>query len=161
MRRADFAVEALVTDALPAAIVCVASLNSATSTPQPDAASPDPLDTLPAITAFWARVAEGLTEAGKRWNGRKAAVYGAGFYGAWIASRLVGSVDVVRFIDANPQLADTQVLDRPVVGPQDSALDGVDLVFVGLNPAHARRTAAAIPLLNRPGLEVVFLDDMG
>jgi SAM-dependent methyltransferase len=162
MRRAGFVVDALLTDALPAAIVCVASLASSPSAlaPAPGEAAEDAIDALPAICAFWTRAAEGLAAAAKGWSGRKAAVYGAGFYGAWIASRLGPAVEILRFIDANPQLAGSQVLDLPVAGPQASALDGVDLVFVGLNPAHARRTAAAIPLLNRAGLDVVFLEDL-
>lgn len=161
MRRAGFAVDALLTDALPTAIVCVASLAASPSARAPlAAAAEDPIDALPSICAFWTRAAEGLATAAQGWGGRKAAIYGAGFYGAWIASRLGSAVEVLRFIDANPQLTGSRVLDLPVVGPQAEALDGVDLVFVGINPAHARRTAAAIPLLNRADRDVIFLDDL-
>jgi SAM-dependent methyltransferase len=160
MGRAGFAVDALIADALPAAIICIASLTSLPSGPSSRAPGDDPTDSVTAIASFWTRVADGLAVAGEKWRGRKAAIYGAGFYGAWIATRLGTKVDVLRFIDSNPQLAGGRVVDLPVVGPDDSALDGVDLVLVGLNPAHARRTVATIPLLNREGVEVVILEDL-
>lgn len=78
------------------------------------------------------------------------AIYGAGFYGAFITASLGGVQRIRCFVDQNPHLQGTTLLGRPVVAP--AALDtDVDTLLVGLNPAHARRTIGEIQALrSRP-----------
>ncbi|MGU3495334.1 class I SAM-dependent methyltransferase [Xanthobacteraceae bacterium A53D] len=107
---------------------------------------------------FWTGASQRLEDAAHRHAGRRAAIYGAGFYGAWISSRLGARVSVVGFLDQNPNLKGTQMFDRPVMPPADLP-DAVEVVFIGLNPKKARAIVASVPALQRAGLELVWLDD--
>lgn len=106
---------------------------------------------------FWTDAAKRLDAAAGDLAGRRAAIYGAGFYGAWIASRVGEKVSVATFLDQNPNLKGSSMFDRPVVPPADLP-DEVDVVFVGLNPKKARAIVAQVPVLQRDGLELVWLD---
>ncbi|MDF3822535.1 methyltransferase domain-containing protein [Leptospira sp. 96542] len=84
------------------------------------------------------------------------AIYGAGFYGAFIAASLGGVERIRCFVDQNPHLQGTTIFGRPVVAP--SALDpSVDTLLVGLNPAHARRTIGEIQALRSRPLTYFYL----
>lgn len=64
------------------------------------------------------------------------AIYGAGFYGSMISTRLSGAV--ICFIDQNPYLKDHEHLGVPVYTPKDCP-DNIRFVIAGLNPANARK----------------------
>jgi hypothetical protein len=49
------------------------------------------------------------------------------------------------------------LFDVPIAAP-DALPASVDVVYVGLNPARARQIAASVPALQRPGLDLFFID---
>jgi 2-polyprenyl-3-methyl-5-hydroxy-6-metoxy-1,4-benzoquinol methylase len=63
------------------------------------------------------------------------AIYGAGFYGSMISTRLTD--EAICFLDRNPYLQNQSHLGIPVLLPEDCP-DEVATVIVGLNPARAR-----------------------
>jgi SAM-dependent methyltransferase len=89
--------------------------------------------------------------------GRATAVYGAGFYGAFLLARMAGRVEAVCCLDNNRHLWGKTLFDVPVAAPETLPAS-VDVVYVGLNPARARQIAASVPALQRPGLDLVFID---
>jgi len=66
------------------------------------------------------------------------AIYGAGFYGNFIASVLKFPDDIECFVDQNAHLQGRRMLGKPIVAPDALPAD-VQAVFVGLNPQHAHR----------------------
>jgi SAM-dependent methyltransferase len=89
--------------------------------------------------------------------GRATAVYGAGFYGAFLLARMSGRVKALCCLDNNRHLWGKTLFDVPVAAP-DELPASVEVVYVGLNPARARQIAASVPALQRPGLDLVFID---
>ena len=84
------------------------------------------------------------------------AIYGAGFYGNFIAS-VLGSTDRIRcFFDQNPHLHGTEIHGKPVLGPADLPAD-VSHVLVGLNPRNAERNIASIEAWQGKDLSFLFL----
>ncbi|CAN7243495.1 class I SAM-dependent methyltransferase [Pararhizobium sp. LjRoot255] len=109
------------------------------------------------ICTFWKQATKRLDGAAKQFSGKRAAVYGSGFYGSWICSRIEADVDFRVFLDQNPKLQGSTHLNRPVLAPANLD-DNVDVVFVGLNPLKARTAIAGQAVLNRPGLDLVWID---
>lgn len=84
------------------------------------------------------------------------AVYGAGFYGAFIASCLAEPARIRCFVDQNPFLQGRRLNGRPIVAP--SALpEEVNTLLVGLNPGYARQIIAEIPALAERSLRYFYL----
>jgi len=108
------------------------------------------------ICAFWEQAAAKLDVEAERLRGRKAAIYGAGFYGSWIYSRVGEAVNLVTFLDRNPHLEGMTQFGVPVIKPENIA-DDVEVLFIGLNPLKAREAIAAQPWLHRPGLRHICL----
>lgn len=113
--------------------------------------------TLSGIADFW-RDAAGRVRQFERTLSRDAevAVYGAGFYGAFLRASLAAPDRVACHLDNNPFLHGKSFNGKPVLPP--AQLPGhLGAVLIGLNPAHARRVVAEIPSLARPGLRLFFL----
>lgn len=96
------------------------------------------LDLVRAIAKFW-------QEAGSRIQAfeeslspeAECALYGAGFYGAFIASWLRQPQRIRYVIDQNAFLQGKVIHGAPVIAPTALPSD-VDTLFVGLNPSHAK-----------------------
>ncbi len=84
------------------------------------------------------------------------AVYGAGFYGAFIFSCLQHPEKIVSVIDQNSFLQGRKANGVEIVSPAGLPED-VDVVMVGLNPAHARSLIEEIPEFRRRQLTYFFL----
>lgn len=108
------------------------------------------------ICGIWEQAATTLDHEATRYKGRKAAIYGAGFYGSWIYSRIGKKIDLVSFLDRNPHLQGATHFGAPVV-PPEMIPDDVEVLFVGLNPLKAREAIAGQPWLHRRGLHHVWL----
>lgn len=65
------------------------------------------------------------------------AVYGAGFYGAFLAAALERPERIRCFLDQNPHLQGRVVNGRPVIHPS-SLPTNISVLMVGLNPANAK-----------------------
>lgn len=108
------------------------------------------------ICAFWEDAAARLQHEALRLRGRKAAIYGAGFYGSWIYSRIGKTVAAAAFLDRNPHLEGMTHFGLPVIKPEQIA-DDIDVLFIGLNPLKAREAIAGQPWLHRASLQHVWL----
>jgi len=84
------------------------------------------------------------------------AIYGSGFYGAFIASCLLHPEKVHCYLDQNPFLQGRIMNGKPVMAPVDLSAD-IKVLFVGLNPAHARKIIASVELLKQRALHYFFL----
>lgn len=77
-------------------------------------------------------------------QGRPACIYGAGFYGNFVASCLKHPENVMCFVDQNRFLHGRTTCGKPIVAP-DQLARNIEVVYVGLNPAVARTVMAGIP----------------
>jgi 2-polyprenyl-3-methyl-5-hydroxy-6-metoxy-1,4-benzoquinol methylase len=110
-----------------------------------------------AMSAFW-------SESGTRIRNfeqstaanREACIYGAGFYGNFIASCLDKPSSVTYFVDQNPHLTGREILGKPIVAPVELAAD-VEVLYAGLNPAIARGVIEDIPCWRDRTLDVFYL----
>jgi FlaA1/EpsC-like NDP-sugar epimerase len=89
-------------------------------------------------------------------RGRKSAIYGSGFYGVFIASRLADRSNLAYFLDRNPHQQAKRIFDRPVLAPE-AIEDDVEVVYVGLNPAQAAGIAAGVAPLHTRGRAFFFI----
>lgn len=137
---------------LPAALIAVASGETPA---QPPSFKPDPA-AVEAIATFWSGAQQKLRSAREANRGKPAAIFGAGFYGSWIASVLSPLDNVRCFVDSNAHLQAQLRFDRPIVLPRNLP-DDVEVLYVGLNPAHARKVIEGYHNLRRPGLRLVWL----
>jgi 2-polyprenyl-3-methyl-5-hydroxy-6-metoxy-1,4-benzoquinol methylase len=114
-------------------------------------------DELSAIAEFWRNAAVRIRayESGLK-DGRQIAVYGAGFYAAFITAALAKPARIACYLDQNPFLQGKVFNDQPVLPPADLPNDLATLL-VGLNPAHARTIIADIPALSRRKLDYFYL----
>jgi SAM-dependent methyltransferase len=155
-REAGFVVEDLDAGVLPSAfaVTCHAG----------DPAPPTPKTEIDDATAHARAVADALAKACAKLDqafeanlGRATAVYGAGFYGAFLLTRMAGRITPSCCLDNNHHLWGGTLFDVPVAAPDALPAD-VDVVYVGLNPARARQIAASVPALQRPGLDLFFIE---
>lgn len=115
------------------------------------------------LAAYWEHAGLQLAEAERAAaerraaDGSQAAIYGAGFYGAFIYASLAHPETIACFLDRNPYQQGRTLFDVPIADPA-SMPDTVSTVYVGLNPAIARRALAGADFLDRPGLVTAFLD---
>jgi SAM-dependent methyltransferase len=86
----------------------------------------------------------------------RVAVYGAGFYGAFIAASLVQPERIICHLDQNPYLQGKEFNASPILAP-DELPANVKNLLVGLNPAHARAIISSIPALVRRELDYFYL----
>jgi SAM-dependent methyltransferase len=84
------------------------------------------------------------------------AIYGAGFYGGFIASCLQNSERIVCIIDQNPFLHGKKRNGVLVVSPTD--LPGeIDTILIGLNPRHAKKLIDDIQAFKARNLNYFFM----
>jgi SAM-dependent methyltransferase len=96
------------------------------------------------MAGFWSNLADRIEDFERQHRDRNdACIYGAGFYGNFIASCLHDPRAVTCFVDQNPYLQGRSVQGKPVVSPPQLAAD-ISLMYVGLNPAVARSVISGI-----------------
>jgi SAM-dependent methyltransferase len=104
---------------------------------------------VPAVGDGVARIARYWRELGTRVRAFESslaanacvAIYGSGFYGTFIAATLAHFERVECFLDRNPYRQGKELLGKPVVAPSKLP-EEVDVIYVGLNPASARKGIA-------------------
>jgi SAM-dependent methyltransferase len=110
------------------------------------------------FAAFWSAASDAVGRFEReRAFGRTSAIYGSGFYGVFIASRLADRGPLAYFLDRNPHQQSKRIFDRPVLAPEAIG-DEVEVVYVGLNPERARGIAADVAPLHRRDREFFYLD---
>ncbi|KQY49727.1 class I SAM-dependent methyltransferase [Lysobacter sp. Root494] len=110
---------------------------------------------LAGIAAFWDKAASRVRDYEASIGG-DAAIYGAGFYGAFIATSLSNPSIISCHIDQNPYLQGQTFDGKPVIAPDDLPTD-VSSILVGLNPAHARKIISEVAVLRERDLDYFFL----
>lgn len=89
-------------------------------------------------------------------KGAKAAIYGAGVYGNFIATSLKDLSNVCCFLDQNVLLHNETILDKPVHAPNSLPAD-VNVVYVGVNPVIAKEAIAAIEAFKGRNIQFLYL----
>lgn len=154
LERSGFAVDAVNTQDFPGAFFVTATARDGhDASPGDDVA--EAVAHNEAICRFWDKAHAQVAHARDRLAGQPCAIYGAGFYGSWIAQQLDGAVKIVAVLDQNPTLQGSTRHGAPVIAPK--ALDpAIRTVFVGLNPLKARAIIDAVPSL--ADRELIWLD---
>lgn len=116
------------------------------------------LENARALAGFWSTAADAVrsNEAQATQNTR-AAIYGAGFYGAFIHANLKASEAVVCFLDQSPWQQGKTLFEVPIIAPDQLPAD-VSTVYVGLNPIIAHDVMKSQPWFDRAGLRLVYLE---
>lgn len=108
------------------------------------------------IAEYWRGAASKVREFEATLGDRRVAIYGAGFYGAFISANLADQGRVACHLDQNPFLLGREFNGRPILAPGELP-DDVDTVLVGLNPAHAASIIAGILALSGRRLNYFYL----
>lgn len=85
------------------------------------------------------------------------AIYGSGFYGAYIFSALKHPEHVHCFLDRSPYQQGKVLFGKAILAPENLPA-GTKTLFVGLNPAIARNVMASMSWPDSPDLKLIFLD---
>jgi SAM-dependent methyltransferase len=109
------------------------------------------------LAEFWNSAASRLRDAEQdTTDDVELAVYGAGFYGAFIRTCLLRPERIRCFIDRNPFLHSGNLDGVPVVPPDELPPD-IHNVFVGLNPDHARKIISDVAAFSGRDLSFIYI----
>lgn len=118
----------------------------------------DWLSRFQAMASFWSKAAERVREQEAALPAdAEVAVYGAGFYGAFVVSCLKAPQRVVCHLDQNVYLQGRELNGRAILPPAELP-SNIHHVWVGLNPAHARQIIAQVDALAARSLSFLFLE---
>ena len=108
------------------------------------------------LARFWAGLSEQIGQAEATYVG-SSAIYGSGFYGAFIYSHLKKPSVIKMFLDQSQFQQGRKLFEVPIIEP--SALpEEIKTLYVGLNPKIARQVISSQPYFNRTDLQIVFMD---
>ena len=110
------------------------------------------------VAAHWLGMNQRIRQAEAALDGRPLAVYGSGFYGAYILATLRDASRVRCMLDASPFRQGRQLFGVPIVAPESLPADVHDML-VGLNPAIARQSVADMAWLRGREVRPAFLDE--
>ncbi len=96
------------------------------------------------ISAYWSDFGSRVRAFEQTCHDDAVAIYGAGFYGTFIATQLERPEVVVCFLDQNPHRQKQMLLGKPILPPERVPAE-LHAMYVGLNPIHARATIQAVP----------------
>ena len=108
------------------------------------------------ISNFWSASSKKINDFESKNFGLSSAIYGAGFYGAFLAANISNLRSVKHIIDQNPFLHGHTFFDLTVI-PPDKLPDDIEVVYVGLNPAYAISIIEAIPSFAGRELKFFYL----
>ncbi len=130
------------TQAHQGALVWVARRGTATGG-LPDPAAVSALrERVSEVAAYW-RDFSRQVRAFEAVHPQHGAIYGSGFYGTFLTTCLQHPETVTCYLDQNPHRQGKTLLNRPVIAPE-ALPDAIEVVYVGLNPVHARREIAKV-----------------
>jgi SAM-dependent methyltransferase len=109
------------------------------------------------LALYWRGLGQHLRKEQAKLLGQPSAIYGSGFYGAYIASTLVDTHQLRCFLDASPYQQGKTVLGLPVLEPEQLPAD-VKVLYIGLNPVIARKTVATMQWLQQRDIKIIYLD---
>lgn len=105
---------------------------------------------------YWNALQDKICQFEQSINGQKASIYGAGVYGSFIATCLGNLDDIQCFIDQNPLLHNTKVMDKNIYYPDELPQD-VTSIYVGVNPRIASQVIRDIVSWNGRNLSILYL----
>lgn len=111
-----------------------------------------------ALARHWHDINERLQRAEADARSGPAAIYGSGFYGAYITSSLQHPERIQCYLDRNPFLQGRQLFGKPILTPQ-SLPEEVRTLYIGLNPSVARAALAEMTWLKERDIDLIFLDE--
>lgn len=110
------------------------------------------------MASFWSNAAERVrTQEAQLPPDAETAVYGAGFYGAFIVSCLKEPQRVVCHLDQNVYLQGRELNSRPILTPAQLPKH-IRNVWVGLNPTDARKIITQVEVFSARQLSFLFLE---
>jgi hypothetical protein len=109
------------------------------------------------LASYWFEIGKSILIAEAKNDELPAAIYGAGFYGAFISTLLAKPENVQFFLDANPFQQGKTLFGRPVLEPSKLPKH-IRLLYIGLNPLIARATVANMDWVRDRDLTIIFLD---
>lgn len=116
------------------------------------------LERFQGMASFWSKAAEKVRAQEEQLPpDAEVAIYGAGFYGAFVVSCLKAPQRVVCHLDQNVYLQGRELNGRPILPPAQLP-EHIRHVWVGLNPAHARKIIAQVDALSIRSLSFLFLE---
>jgi SAM-dependent methyltransferase len=158
LARAGLKLDRLERGAYRGAYVVVASLATGEVTATDRTLLARELAELAGIAALWRDVRKIVDAEAATLASRKLAIYGAGFYGTFIAAALENRIRPTCFLDRNPHAQKAPHLGLAVLDPAALPAD-VDAVFAGLNPRIARDVLERWKRdIGRPDLQMIYLD---
>lgn len=110
------------------------------------------------LAHYWSALGDRILQAERRHSGRDIAIYGSGFYGAFIFTALRDASRVRCFLDQSPFRQGKTLFDKPILKPETLPAD-IGVLFVGLNPKVARQTIDQLHWLRDRSVSSVFLDE--
>jgi 2-polyprenyl-3-methyl-5-hydroxy-6-metoxy-1,4-benzoquinol methylase len=109
------------------------------------------------MASFWSNAAERIrSQEALLPPDTETAVYGAGFYGAFVVSCLKEPQRVMCHLDQNAYLQGREINGRPILLPAQLPKH-IRNVWVGLNPAHARQIVSQLDALKDRSMSFLFL----
>lgn len=110
------------------------------------------------LADYWTTLGDRICAAEAAGNGLPAAIYGSGFYGAYISSVLDAPDQVEFFLDASPFQQGKKLFGKAILPPPKLPAH-IRLLYIGLNPKIARAAVAEMGWLQGRNLQLVFLDE--
>ena len=110
------------------------------------------------LADYWSTLSDRIRVAEATNPELPAAIYGSGFYGAYITSLLSEPDRVEFFLDASPFQQGKTLFGKAILPPSDLP-DHIRLLYIGLNPKIARATVAGMDWLRGRNLQLVFLGE--
>lgn len=112
------------------------------------------------LARYWKSLNMRIQAAETEYADQPIAIYGSGFYGAYIASTLCNQANLRCFLDASPFQQRKRLFGKPILAPE-ALPDDVEALFIGLNPKIARSVVAEMAWLRKrkKRLKLVFLDE--
>lgn len=110
------------------------------------------------LADYWSTLDSRICAAEATHASLPAAIYGSGFYGAYITSLLSEPDRVEFFLDASPFRQGKTLFGKAILPPPDLP-DHIRLLYIALNPKIARATVAGMDWLRGRNLQLVFLGE--
>jgi hypothetical protein len=96
-----------------------------------------------------------LSKTSNKWNSVPTAIFGAGIYGSYIASKIKNRVFLKCFLDNSPHLINTIHMGYPVIAPYETPED-IRVIYSGLNPTIAR---SVLEPLKTGRIKIIYFDE--
>jgi len=105
---------------------------------------------------YWNALQNKICQFEESVNGQKAAIYGAGVYGSFIATCLKNLEDIQCFIDQNPLLYGTKAFNKPIISNNELPTE-IKVIYVGLNPKIAKQVVSGFSKWQETISSILFL----